>query len=287
LQRWISPDPLEIHGGGSGDLNVYAYVSGQALKATDPLGLETDQVSSFEPKVQNRDGTVGEGSATGAPDRDIRTNASYAPPPTEVKERDPTKTSSGEDWASAYQANQRQNKRETEQARTTAATEDAKWAQKKAEWDAKPPLWKLLHSVGLGSLDTPENMRALEFAAGLLGRGGKAGGGGKGFVTPPKGGKAPAQAAGGTRAAAERAKNTARGIPESQIGPSGKPKIHVKEHATRKRAEDAAQDRSRRGTAPEEHSNPTKGDPHFHPSGSNSREHHAYPRKGSPRNEEY
>ena len=86
---------------------------------------------------------------------------------------------------------------------------------------------------------------------------------------------------------ANRAASRAKGIPDSQIGPSGKPKIHVKEHATRKRAEDAAQDRSRRGTAPEEHSNPTVGDPHFHPSGSNSREHHTYPGKGFPRNEEY
>lgn len=86
-------------------------------------------------------------------------------------------------------------------------------------------------------------------------------------------------------AAADRAANVARGIPESQLGPSGKPKIHVKEHATRKRAEDAALDRSRRGEAPEEHSNPTKGDPHFHPSGSNSREHHTYPGRGFPHNE--
>jgi hypothetical protein len=39
LQRWLSPDPLELHVGGSGDLNLYAYVSGQALKMTDPLGL--------------------------------------------------------------------------------------------------------------------------------------------------------------------------------------------------------------------------------------------------------
>jgi RHS repeat-associated protein len=88
-------------------------------------------------------------------------------------------------------------------------------------------------------------------------------------------------------AAAERAKNAARGIPESQLGPSGEPKIHVKQHATRKRVEDAAQDRSRRGTAAEEHSNPTKGNPHFHPSGSNKREHHSFPRKRGPNNEEY
>jgi RHS repeat-associated protein len=39
LGRWVSADPLTTHGLG-GDLNLYAYVSGQALKATDPLGLD-------------------------------------------------------------------------------------------------------------------------------------------------------------------------------------------------------------------------------------------------------
>jgi hypothetical protein len=39
LQRWVSADPLTIHGLGA-DLNVYAYVGGSALKAIDPIGLE-------------------------------------------------------------------------------------------------------------------------------------------------------------------------------------------------------------------------------------------------------
>ena len=39
LNRWISADPLAVHGLGA-DPNLYAYVSGQALKAVDPLGLE-------------------------------------------------------------------------------------------------------------------------------------------------------------------------------------------------------------------------------------------------------
>ncbi|MCB9575640.1 MAG: RHS repeat-associated core domain-containing protein [Polyangiaceae bacterium] len=39
LNRWISPDPLAVHGLGA-DLNLYAYVSGRALKAVDPLGLQ-------------------------------------------------------------------------------------------------------------------------------------------------------------------------------------------------------------------------------------------------------
>jgi hypothetical protein len=89
------------------------------------------------------------------------------------------------------------------------------------------------------------------------------------------------------QAAAERAQNMASGIPASQLGPSGKPKIHVKEHATRKRAQDAAQAESRRGVAPEEHSNPTVGDPHYHPSGTRHREHHTYPRGNYPKNEAY
>ncbi|MEZ4226565.1 MAG: toxin TcdB middle/N-terminal domain-containing protein [Polyangiaceae bacterium] len=39
LNRWVSADPLTIHGLGA-DPNVYAYVSGRALQAVDPLGLE-------------------------------------------------------------------------------------------------------------------------------------------------------------------------------------------------------------------------------------------------------
>ena len=40
LQRWVSADPLTVHAPGEGDLNVYAYVRGRALQATDPMGLE-------------------------------------------------------------------------------------------------------------------------------------------------------------------------------------------------------------------------------------------------------
>ncbi len=41
LQRWVSADPLEVHDASSGEPNVYAYVSGRALQAVDPLGLES------------------------------------------------------------------------------------------------------------------------------------------------------------------------------------------------------------------------------------------------------
>jgi RHS repeat-associated protein len=40
LGRWVSPDPLAVHAAGRGDFNLYAYVTGAILKATDPMGLE-------------------------------------------------------------------------------------------------------------------------------------------------------------------------------------------------------------------------------------------------------
>jgi hypothetical protein len=43
LGRWASADPLAVHSPGSADLNVYAYVRGQLLRATDPTGLDCDQ----------------------------------------------------------------------------------------------------------------------------------------------------------------------------------------------------------------------------------------------------
>jgi RHS repeat-associated protein len=41
LGRWISADPLAVHVPGRAELNLYAYVTGQVLRATDPVGLET------------------------------------------------------------------------------------------------------------------------------------------------------------------------------------------------------------------------------------------------------
>ena len=38
LNRWVSADPLAVHALGA-DSNVYAYVSGRALKSIDPRGL--------------------------------------------------------------------------------------------------------------------------------------------------------------------------------------------------------------------------------------------------------
>ena len=46
LNRWVSADPLAVHVPGEADLNVYAYVSGKALKSVDPLGLDETTQSS-------------------------------------------------------------------------------------------------------------------------------------------------------------------------------------------------------------------------------------------------
>ncbi len=48
LQRWVSPDPLEVHQPGQADANLYAYVSGAALKNVDPLGLADDEAPAPE-----------------------------------------------------------------------------------------------------------------------------------------------------------------------------------------------------------------------------------------------
>lgn len=39
LGRWLSADPLSVHGGGAGGLNPYAYVGGNLMTAIDPTGL--------------------------------------------------------------------------------------------------------------------------------------------------------------------------------------------------------------------------------------------------------
>jgi RHS repeat-associated protein len=62
-----------------------------------------------------------------------------------------------------------------------------------------------------------------------------------GLVTPAGWGKAVAKKGIGAAGKA-RAKNFAKGIDPKDLGPSGKPKIHTKDHPTRKRAKDAARD---------------------------------------------
>ena len=79
---------------------------------------------------------------------------------------------------------------------------------------------------------------------------------------------------------AEREKSKAKGVPECEIGPSGKPKIHVKKHSSRKKAKDSA---SQEGSGPPmHHPSPTRGGPHYHPTDANGNKipgpHHEYPR---------
>lgn len=65
-----------------------------------------------------------------------------------------------------------------------------------------------------------------------------------------------------TPAQLERGENIARGIPESNLGPSGKPKIHTVDHPTRKQAKDAARNDGK--GKPILHPNDVDQPPHFH-----------------------
>lgn len=60
-----------------------------------------------------------------------------------------------------------------------------------------------------------------------------------------------------------REKSKAQGIPESALGPSGKPKIHNVDHPNKKSAKDAARNDGQ--GAPMNHPSPTVGKPHYHP----------------------
>ena len=57
LGRWVSADPLTVHGGGA-DLNAYAYVHGSVLRSTDRVGLDgTDPPSgAVSTQVRGPDG---------------------------------------------------------------------------------------------------------------------------------------------------------------------------------------------------------------------------------------
>jgi RHS repeat-associated protein len=48
LGRWMSPDPLNLHGPTSGDPNLYAYVQGRYLIIVDPVGLAGFWRSAWE-----------------------------------------------------------------------------------------------------------------------------------------------------------------------------------------------------------------------------------------------
>ena len=64
------------------------------------------------------------------------------------------------------------------------------------------------------------------------------------------------------------------------LGPSGKPQVNQVDHATRKAAKDAARQEGR--GAPVNHPSPAKGEPHYHPTGTDGKKlpgstHHNYP----------
>lgn len=62
----------------------------------------------------------------------------------------------------------------------------------------------------------------------------------------------------------ERAKNIAKGIPESRLGPSGKPMVHTVEHSTRKAAREAAEREAPAGGKARFDAHPQDGQkPHF------------------------
>ncbi len=62
LQRWVSADPLEVHeAGASGEPNAYAYVSGQALRNIDPIGLCDNPGVDCSPSDASRTSESGQG----------------------------------------------------------------------------------------------------------------------------------------------------------------------------------------------------------------------------------
>jgi uncharacterized protein RhaS with RHS repeats len=87
-------------------------------------------------------------------------------------------------------------------------------------------------------------------------------------------------------AAAERAKNIAKGVPESKLGPSGKPKVHSVQHSTRKEAQQSAKlQADKAGGKVRNDANPKDGQqPHFQAEDKNGENikpviHHCRPNK--------
>jgi len=84
-----------------------------------------------------------------------------------------------------------------------------------------------------------------------------------------------------TVAQLNREKSISSGIPESQLGPSGLPKIHTPAHASIKEAKEAARRRVGAGGTTVKHPSPTVGEPHFHgvkPDGTKIRIHDEFPK---------
>jgi len=81
----------------------------------------------------------------------------------------------------------------------------------------------------------------------------------------------------------ERKSNLANGIPANQLGPSGKPKIHTVDHASKKRAKDAARQDGK--NLPIIHPSDVNQPPHYHATDARGNKigrqspHHNFPRK--------
>lgn len=94
-----------------------------------------------------------------------------------------------------------------------------------------------------------------------------------------------AKDAGAGAAFVERAKNVAKGIPESRLGPSGKPMVHTVEHSTRKAAREAAEREAPAGGSARFDAHPQDGQkPHFQAEDANGNNvkpvvHHCVPNK--------
>ena len=299
LGRWVSADPLAVQGLGA-DLNVYAYVHGGVLQNTDPLGLDDDTGAGGGAGKANQTNSAGgttgrsepapapgvENGSEGEPGSEKQKGAASSPDFSDGAAAMACGTPagamvcggsilSGDSVQSHMDPQEAANKERI--AKDLVVGQAVEHGVPVVSRALKPVAKAVSEKLAKPAAEWLETQlaRASEKADAIVGKL-------RELADDTSGGLKI-----GSKAAAERAKNVERGIPESELGPSGKPKIHVKEHATRGRAEDAAQARSRRGTAPEEHSNPTTGDPHFHPRGSNSREHHTYPGKGYPRNEKH
>ena len=56
LNRWMNPDPLALHEPGKADLNLYAYVHGRVLSATDPMGLDPSDAPAVDAAISAETG---------------------------------------------------------------------------------------------------------------------------------------------------------------------------------------------------------------------------------------
>ena len=86
LGRWVSADPLTVHGLG-GDLNAYAYVHGRVFGAVDPFGLEGELTLNGQPAPIGMTVAAGEGfqmaqsTLSHSPEPDVPAPATPAPGP--------------------------------------------------------------------------------------------------------------------------------------------------------------------------------------------------------------